>query len=247
MDSSPPGSSVHEILQARILEWVAIPFSRGSSQPRDRALVSCISCIGRWILYCSAAWEATSVSQSLSIYVPLQDSVSIIAIVAISQSRTLTAGRGEAQILRPERAPETGQSWNLCWAGFSDGPGQHQPLKALEGQVGSVCTPGDAGDGGHALMGVWGEGWVGAQALGEPEPSSTLPNPLCCPGGCPSRTQPPGPSIGSKMEQLSGLQLRKLILNKEDDCRSDWGRESKREGSKGQRGIRLDGCRCCSG
>ena len=40
MDSSPPGSSVHGILQARILEWVAIPFSRGSSQPRDRTQVS---------------------------------------------------------------------------------------------------------------------------------------------------------------------------------------------------------------
>ena len=35
MDCSPPGSSVHGILQARILEWVAISFSRGSSQPRD--------------------------------------------------------------------------------------------------------------------------------------------------------------------------------------------------------------------
>ena len=35
MDRSPPGSSVHGILQARILEWVAIPFSRESSQPRD--------------------------------------------------------------------------------------------------------------------------------------------------------------------------------------------------------------------
>ena len=35
MDCSPPGFSVHGILQARILEWVAIPFSRGSSQPRD--------------------------------------------------------------------------------------------------------------------------------------------------------------------------------------------------------------------
>ena len=34
---------VHEILQARILEWVAVPFSRGSSQPRDRTKVSCIS------------------------------------------------------------------------------------------------------------------------------------------------------------------------------------------------------------
>ena len=43
MDCSPPGSSVHGILQARILEWVAIPFSRGSSQPRDRTHVSCIA------------------------------------------------------------------------------------------------------------------------------------------------------------------------------------------------------------
>ena len=42
MDCSPPGSSVHGILQARILEWV-IPFSRGSSQSRDRNQVSCIA------------------------------------------------------------------------------------------------------------------------------------------------------------------------------------------------------------
>ena len=40
MDCSPPGSSIHGILQARILEWVAIPFSRGSSPPRDWTLVS---------------------------------------------------------------------------------------------------------------------------------------------------------------------------------------------------------------
>ena len=36
VDCNPRGSSVHGILQARILEWVAVPFSRGSSQPRDR-------------------------------------------------------------------------------------------------------------------------------------------------------------------------------------------------------------------
>ena len=42
---SPPGSSVHGILQARILEWIAIPFSRESSQPRDQTHVSCVSCI----------------------------------------------------------------------------------------------------------------------------------------------------------------------------------------------------------
>ena len=43
MDCSLPGSSVHGILQARIVEWVAISFSRGSCQPRDQTLVSCIA------------------------------------------------------------------------------------------------------------------------------------------------------------------------------------------------------------
>ena len=43
MDCSPPGSYVHGILQATILEWVAILFSRGSSQPGDRTQVSCIA------------------------------------------------------------------------------------------------------------------------------------------------------------------------------------------------------------
>ena len=43
MDCSPPGSSVYGILQARALEWVAIPFSGGSSQPRDQTGVSCIT------------------------------------------------------------------------------------------------------------------------------------------------------------------------------------------------------------
>ena len=51
MDCSPPGSSVHGILQARILEWVAMSSSRGSSQPRDQTCVSYVSCIGRRFLY----------------------------------------------------------------------------------------------------------------------------------------------------------------------------------------------------
>ena len=52
---SLPGSSVHVISQARILEWVDISFSKGSSQPRDRTH---ISCTGRWILYHWATREA---------------------------------------------------------------------------------------------------------------------------------------------------------------------------------------------
>ena len=48
IDGSPPGSSVHGISQTRILEWVALSFSRGSSWSRDK---TCVSCIGREILY----------------------------------------------------------------------------------------------------------------------------------------------------------------------------------------------------
>ena len=50
MDYSPPCSSAHRIFQARILEWVAISFSGGSSQLRDQ-IHDCVSYFGRWIFY----------------------------------------------------------------------------------------------------------------------------------------------------------------------------------------------------
>ena len=50
MNCSLPGFSVHGIFQARILEWVAISYSMGSSQPRDWNPVSCVSCTGRWFI-----------------------------------------------------------------------------------------------------------------------------------------------------------------------------------------------------
>ena len=58
MDCSPAGSSVHGISQARILEWFAISFFRGSSWAKDGNCVPCVSCIGRQILYHCATWEA---------------------------------------------------------------------------------------------------------------------------------------------------------------------------------------------
>ena len=51
VDRSPPGSAVHGILQARILAWVSMPSSRGSSPPRGRSQVSCVSFIGSLVLY----------------------------------------------------------------------------------------------------------------------------------------------------------------------------------------------------
>ena len=55
---SLPGSSVHGILQTKILEWLAISSSRGSSRPRDRTWVSCVSCIGQRTSYHWATREA---------------------------------------------------------------------------------------------------------------------------------------------------------------------------------------------
>ena len=66
MDYSPPGSSVHGILQVRILEWAAIPFSRRSSQPRDRTWFSCIA--GRFFTNCATreAWAQDIAQHSQS-------------------------------------------------------------------------------------------------------------------------------------------------------------------------------------
>ena len=58
MDCSLPNSSVHGIVQARILEWVAISFSRESSWLRDQTCIFCISCIGKQILNYWATWKA---------------------------------------------------------------------------------------------------------------------------------------------------------------------------------------------
>ena len=88
MGYNPPGSSVCGISQARILEWVAISFSRGSSQLRDQTCISCISCIGRWILYHKHHLGSPQIfadmpnypkqlykkKESCSTYSPLQDS-----------------------------------------------------------------------------------------------------------------------------------------------------------------------------
>ena len=60
IDCSLPDSSVHGILQARILEWVAMPFSKGYSQPRDHTHISCGSCIAGIFFTTSTTWEAPS-------------------------------------------------------------------------------------------------------------------------------------------------------------------------------------------
>ena len=77
MDSSPPGSSAHGILQPRILEWVVIPFFRGSSWPRDQTCISCIA--GRFFTIWATreAWYAEYVMWN----------------AGLSQARIMVAGR----------------------------------------------------------------------------------------------------------------------------------------------------------
>ena len=58
VNCSLPGSSVHGIFQVRILEWVAISYSKQSSWPRDQTCVSCVSCMARRIIHHCATWEA---------------------------------------------------------------------------------------------------------------------------------------------------------------------------------------------
>ena len=69
MDCSPPGSSVHGIFQARILEWVAIPSSRGS-RLRNQTSLSYVSCIVRRVFTTRVTWEALH-----SLQVPMQQGI----------------------------------------------------------------------------------------------------------------------------------------------------------------------------
>ena len=65
VDCSPPASSVHGVSQARILEWVAISSSRGSSQSSDGIRISWVSCIGKRILYHYTTWKALNKGKQL--------------------------------------------------------------------------------------------------------------------------------------------------------------------------------------
>ena len=95
MDCSLPGSSVHGILQTRILEWVAISFSRGSSQPRDQSQVSCIEgrCFNLWAtreaLLSETPAAAKSLQSCLILCDPINGSPPGSAIPGILYARTL--------------------------------------------------------------------------------------------------------------------------------------------------------------
>ena len=98
MDCGPPGSTVYGISQARILKWVAISFSRGSSQPRDGTHFSCIV---RWVFFfffttgplgkhCEfTAAAAKSLQSCLTLCDPIDGSPPGSPVPGILQARTL--------------------------------------------------------------------------------------------------------------------------------------------------------------
>ena len=82
VDCSSPGSSVHGISQARILEWGAISYFRNSSWPWDWTHLSCISFLGRWILYHCTTWEALFIVENWVLF--------ILKCVCLSHSTSFT-------------------------------------------------------------------------------------------------------------------------------------------------------------
>ena len=109
MVGSLPGFSVHGILQARILEWITIHFSRGTSQPRDRTLVSCIA--GRLF----TVW---AIGKSLS---SGQESA--------CQCRGHRFGPGRFHILQGESACNAQDPGSVPGSGRSSGEGNGNPLE----------------------------------------------------------------------------------------------------------------------
>ena len=96
MDSSPPGSFVYGILQARILEWVAIPFSRGPSQPRDGTQVFCIA--GRLFNHLSHQGSCESNSVCVKNFLPLKRQYGFLCLEGAGGWGLL----GEDQVRKPE-------------------------------------------------------------------------------------------------------------------------------------------------
>ena len=115
---SPPDSFVHELFQARVLQWVAISYSKGSSQPRDWTCVSCVPCIGRQILYHCATWKSQRWVNRKGKYIP------------ISQSRQLRPYRGCSYwVKRPHKIFMVADPLVSSWALFPKCPGKmHQGL-----------------------------------------------------------------------------------------------------------------------
>ena len=99
MDCSPPGPSVCGILQARILEWVAMPSFRESSWTRGQTCISYVSCIGRRFFIIGATWEALSLCMCVCVCVCAQSCLTLCDLVDRSPPGSTVHGTFQARIL----------------------------------------------------------------------------------------------------------------------------------------------------
>ena len=113
MNHSSPGTSVHETLQARILEWVAIPFFRESSQPRDWTQVSCIA--GRFF----TVWVTREAHDVLIVSSPLSKNLPAIfgEIKRIADNIKLLSGHAFVCVPRGQylHCQKKTVNYNLAW------------------------------------------------------------------------------------------------------------------------------------
>ena len=107
---SPPGSSVQRILQGRILEWVAISSSKGSSWPRDWNCVSFVSCIGRWVIYLLSP-RGSPVSQ-LDLVLFFNQAALAGSPRGVAQSRTAPQANQCPLLCFPDLACSVPSAWN---------------------------------------------------------------------------------------------------------------------------------------
>ena len=134
MDYSPPDSSVHGILLARILEWVAISSSRGSSQRRDWSCVSWISCVDRRLLHNCTAWEAQvtlwrQIGQNV-LWVGGREKESWWYYTAFLSSSAVWVGDPFTENRFFDRRWERNWGrWRLKWGGLSEREGGVQPVQ----------------------------------------------------------------------------------------------------------------------
>ena len=120
MDCSLPVSSVHGIFQAIILEWVAICCSRESSQPKDWTLISCVSCIGKQILYHCTTWEAPT-----SILTEIKYHMVLIGLPWwLSDKESASNAGNQSSIPESERSPGEGNGNLLQYSCLEKSQGQ---------------------------------------------------------------------------------------------------------------------------
>ena len=121
MDCSPPGSSVHGILQTRILQWVAIPFSRGSSQPRDRTRVSCMA--GRFFTFWATGKSLKKIQKYKNIrYFKIKLSSLVLSLFCVGLvswtsrwHRSVSCSSWRLPIYLAQWRPIEGIQWATCW------------------------------------------------------------------------------------------------------------------------------------